>query len=176
MGEMVDVVNELDEVIGSAPRKNIHDTNHFHRAVHLFIFNDDGKLWLEKRAPHCDTFPGYYSSSVAGHVGRGETYDQAARRELKEELGLGGVKLKRLHKLRASAETSNEFVAFFVGKSNEKPRLHSDSAKLIALSLEEISDQIQAGERMVPNFLALFSWYVSNLLFCGAGNGMPPAP
>ena len=41
-----------------------------------------------------DTFPGAYNSSAAGHVQHGESYLDAANREILEELGIEGLKPK----------------------------------------------------------------------------------
>jgi isopentenyl-diphosphate delta-isomerase type 1 len=157
MEELVDVVNEKDEVIGFAPRKGIHETKLLHRGICIFVFNENGKLWIEKRAEHCDTYPGYYNSSVTGHVSKGETYEQAAKRELEEEFGIK-IKLKRLHKIK----TSHHLIDFFSGVSSEKPRIHSNTSELILLSIKEIEEMIKKEEKFTPNFLELFSWLVKN--------------
>jgi isopentenyl-diphosphate delta-isomerase len=54
--------------------------------------------------------PGTWDSSCSGHVDAGEDYDQAAERELGEELGLTGVKPVRWRRIEARPETANEFV------------------------------------------------------------------
>lgn len=161
--EMVDVVNEADEVIGSAPRKGIHNTELRHRSAHIFLIDSKGRIWLEKRASTTDTYPGYYSSSAAGHISRGESYLEGAQREALEELGIQGLVLERMHMLQASKETSNEFVAFFIARSDEKPRVHADSLSLHPYSVEEIDGMIAGGEKFVPIFLKLFKWHKENM-------------
>jgi isopentenyl-diphosphate delta-isomerase type 1 len=86
--EIYDVVDMDDRVIGQATRKDIHDKNLIHRSVHIFVFNPEGWLFLQKRALSKDENPGYWDTSSAGHVDSGETYLTAANRELKEELGI----------------------------------------------------------------------------------------
>ena len=159
MAEMIDIVNERDEVIGEAPRKGIHSTNLKHRAVHIFIIDSKSRIWIEERAALCDTFPGYFNSSAAGHVAKGESYEQAAKREVEEELGFNDVKLERLHKLQASEETSNEFVAFFVGRTDQMPAIHSDTTELVSMGVDEIRQRIESGEKFVPIFRMLFEYY-----------------
>jgi isopentenyl-diphosphate delta-isomerase type 1 len=112
MGEEIfDVVNERDEVIGEAPRSEVHRRKLNHRAVHVLIFNSHGELFLQKRSMMKDCFPGTWDSSASGHLDRGEDYDACAVREVREELG---VKLERtpqrLFKVDACAETGYEFV------------------------------------------------------------------
>ncbi len=162
--EIIDVVDANDEIIATAPRKGIHKTSMLHRAVHIFLLDPDGRIWLEQRGPNTDTYPAYYSSSAAGHVMHGEDYLDGARREALEELGIPDLALERKHKLLASPETSNEFVVFFLAHSSKKPIKHSDTEKLEPLSVDEINLMISRNEKFVPIFLKLFEWYKSNML------------
>lgn len=85
--ELFDVVNERDEVVGREPRGEVHARGLWHRAVHVFVFDRAGRLFLQKRSLAKDKSPGLWDASCSGHVDAGETYDAAARRELGEELG-----------------------------------------------------------------------------------------
>lgn len=109
--ELFDVVDEVDCVIGQAPRREVHARGLRHRAVHLLVVNRTGHLFLQKRSMAKDLFPGVWDSSAAGHVGAGEDYDGTARRELEEELGCRPeLPPQRLFKIEARAETGQEFV------------------------------------------------------------------
>jgi isopentenyldiphosphate isomerase len=109
--EIFDVVNERDEVIGQAPRSEVHRRGLRHRAVHVLVFNARGELFLQKRSLKKDREPGVWDSSSSGHVDGGEDYDVTAVRELLEELGWSApVPPRRLFKLDASPETDQEFV------------------------------------------------------------------
>jgi isopentenyldiphosphate isomerase len=157
--EMVDVVDESNNVIGEAPRKGIHKTGKLHRAAHIFMFDSAGRLWIERRGQTADTNPGYYDSSAAGHVRKGETYEQGAQREALEELGIEGLELKPVYDLPASPSTGNEFVRLFITHSDKKPKLHEDAASQKRYTIEEIDEKITHGEKFVPTFLKLFEWY-----------------
>ncbi len=109
------VVDENDRVIGTAPRGEVHGNNLRHRAVHLLIFNRVGELLLQKRSPWKDRHPNVWDSSAAGHVGAGEEYDAAAKRELKEELGIV-ADLTRVAQLTASERTGQEFIWLYQGE------------------------------------------------------------
>ncbi len=161
---MIDVVNEYNEVVGSAPRKGIHGTNFLHRSAHIFLIDKQGRIWLEQRALTTDTFPGYYNSSAAGHISQGESYLLGAQREAIEELGIEGLKLVEKHRFAVSEETSNEFVAFFVAKSDVKPRVNEGATTSLHLySIEQIDQMIASGEKFVPIFLKLYGWYKANM-------------
>jgi len=109
--ELFDVVNERDEVIGQAPRREVHRRGLRHRAVHVMIFDRRGRVFLQKRSARKDCHPNRWDSSASGHLRVGEDYDAAARREVTEELG---VRLdrppERLFRLDAGAATGQEFV------------------------------------------------------------------
>lgn len=109
--EMLDVVNANDEVVGQATRAEIHQRGLQHRAVHVLVFNRRGEVLLQRRSGEKDRHPHLWDSSASGHVDAGETYDQAALRELKEEIGLcPPAPPTRLFKLPACSETDQEFV------------------------------------------------------------------
>lgn len=87
-GEIFDVVDFDDQVIGTATRAEVHAQRLTHRAVHVFVFNKRGDLLLQKRSLLKDMCPGLWDSSVSGHLDSGESYDTAAVRELAEEMGI----------------------------------------------------------------------------------------
>src|SRR5215510_5585248 len=109
--EIFDVVNERDEVIGKRTRAEVHRLGLMHRAVHVLVFNSEGKVFLQKRSMTKDRQPGLWDSSASGHLDVGESYDDCALRELREEIGLDlQAAPRRLFKLPASPETDQEHV------------------------------------------------------------------
>lgn len=109
--EIFDIVNERDEVIGRAPRAEVHARGLLHRAAHMLVFNSRGEVFLQKRSLRKDRQPGVWDSSASGHLDSGEGYDACAVRELREEIGLVAAKTpERLFKIAAGAETDQEFV------------------------------------------------------------------
>ncbi|MFW5746807.1 MAG: NUDIX hydrolase [Nanoarchaeota archaeon] len=88
MEECLDIINDQDEVIGKAPKTEIYRSGHHHRIVHIILFNKDGKMLLQKRSKNKHMTAGAWVTSAGGHVTSGESYEQAAHRELKEELGV----------------------------------------------------------------------------------------
>jgi len=111
------VVDEMDRVIGAAPRSEVHGNNLRHRAVHIFIFNRKGDLLLQKRSRWKDRHPNLWDSSAAGHVEAGEEYDTTAVRELGEELGVT-ANLTRIAYLNASERTGEEFIWLYRGEGD----------------------------------------------------------
>jgi isopentenyldiphosphate isomerase len=125
--EIFDVVNERDEVIGRAPRSEVHARGLLHRSVHVLVFNSRGELFLQKRSMKKDRQPGVWDSSASGHLDSGEEYDACAVRELREEIGLSLAQApERLFKLDACEETDQEFVWVYRCESDGPFILHPD--------------------------------------------------
>jgi 16S rRNA (adenine1518-N6/adenine1519-N6)-dimethyltransferase len=112
--EVFPVVDESDRIRRHASRSEVHGNNLRHRAVHILIFSPGGDVYLQQRSRWKDRHPLKWDSSAAGHVTAGETYDETARRELKEELGVD-VPLKKISKITASRSTDHEFIWLYDG-------------------------------------------------------------
>ena len=109
--ELFDVVDANDVVIRSEARSVVHREGMLHRAVHIFVFNAAGQLFLQRRSLQKDTAPGKWVSSCSGHVDHGESYATAALRELGEEIGLvPQSELMPVFKEPACLQTGQEFV------------------------------------------------------------------
>ncbi len=107
---MVDLVSDDDQVVGQVQRSECHgNPNLIHRAVHVLLMNDQRQLLLQKRSQTKEIQPGKWDTSVGGHLSPGETYRQAAVREMFEELGVAGVPLTELYcsKIRNTVESEN---------------------------------------------------------------------
>lgn len=111
-GEMFDVVDENDEVIGTQSRHVVHEKDLRHRAVHIFVLNRRGEIFLQKRSRWKDRHPLQWDSSAAGHVNAGDTYDVTAPREVEEELGVQ-TECTAIGQLPANVQTGWEFVRLY---------------------------------------------------------------
>ena len=91
--EILSVLDEKDQVIGSAIRKEVHEKGLWHRETYVFIINSKKEILLQKR-----TDRHIWDFSAAGHVPHGQEYLEAAQRETQEELGLS-IDLKEFTKI-----------------------------------------------------------------------------
>jgi isopentenyldiphosphate isomerase len=112
--ELIDIVDEKDQVIGTATRQKIYGKKLRHRIVHALVFNQKNEMLLQLRSKSVDFLPGAWSTAAGGHVGTSENYLQAARRELFEELGIKGklIEIGKFKYFSPSAET-HKFVRFY---------------------------------------------------------------
>lgn len=75
-------------------RSRVHREGLWHRAANVLLFRPDGSLILQQRAASKDVCPGRWDLSAAEHLKPGETFIEAAKRGLVEELGLRDVALE----------------------------------------------------------------------------------
>ena len=125
--EYLEAVDEKNQVIGIASRREIHERGLGHRSVHIFIFNNRGDLYLQKRSPSKDQYPEHWDTSAAGHTDPGESALEAAQRELQEELGLQ-VPLTEILQYPSSPETGWEFVTLFMARTDNPIQLNLKEA------------------------------------------------
>jgi 8-oxo-dGTP pyrophosphatase MutT (NUDIX family) len=93
--EIVTIVDEHNEVVGSAPRREMRARRLPHRSTYILVFNRAGEIFVQKRTSTKDIFPGYFDPVAGGVVLAGESYEEGAARELAEELGIRGIPLER---------------------------------------------------------------------------------
>jgi len=162
--EWFDVVDEQDCVIRKAPREEVHQNGLLHRAAHIWVFNTAGELLIHRRAAGKEEEPLKLTSSACGHLSAGESYEQAAQRELLEELGLR-AELTFLHKIPSGPEIGYEHTKLFSCISDEAPS--PDPREIISfeyVSLSELKKQVkQTPEEYTNPFRLFFMWYLQTL-------------
>ena len=96
--EWATIVDKDDRVIGRARRAEVRARKLLHRGVAVLVRNSQGEIYVHRRTPTKDIFPGMYDAFIAGLVPYGESYEESAYRELKEELGISGTDIRLLFK------------------------------------------------------------------------------
>jgi len=125
--EMVDIVDAHDRLLLVLPLTEAHRQGLCHRSVLVLVYDLAGRLYLQKRGPQKSLYPGRFDLSATGHVRAGEAREDAAARELFEELGLTAPGFTLLDAVPASQETAFEFVTLFsAGRTGEEPRPNTD--------------------------------------------------
>lgn len=117
--EIFVVVDKNDKIIGYRTRYECHHNKQLiHRVTAVAVFNDQGQILLQKRSKNKDVNPGLYTLSVSGHVSKGESYKQAAQRELREELGIQSPLLTKKAKFITETDIETEMDCVFTATHN----------------------------------------------------------
>ncbi len=96
----IDVVDEDDNAVGKATWKEAHEKGLIFRAANVIMFNSKGMIFVHRRNRNLPTFAGMWDVKLGGIVDAGESYEEAARRELREEAGIRNAKLEFIFPLK----------------------------------------------------------------------------
>jgi isopentenyl-diphosphate delta-isomerase len=159
--EILEIVDSEDNVIGTGARAEIHRLGLTHRAVHIFVFNEAGEIYVQRRSDAKDRHPGKLDSSAAGHVDPGESYHETAMRELREEIGISGS-MEEVFRVQASEITDHEHVVLFRIMTDQAPVPNSDEVQWGGfMQPAELTRRMsEAPEEFVPAFVFLWNEFL----------------
>ncbi len=145
MEETLILVDDNDAEIGRETRERCHiGEGKMHRALVVFLFDRGKMLLIQRRSQNKQLWPGYWDCTVATHVYPDETYESAAQRALKQELGISAT-VKRLLAFKYFAPFSNHaeneyctlLVGEYEGNVDPNPQEVSDFSHASLLELKE---------------------------------------
>jgi isopentenyl-diphosphate delta-isomerase type 1 len=144
--EMFFWVDEEDNVLGKISREEAHNgSNKIHRTVGVLVFNEENHLLLQQRSLKKDLDPGMWTISAGGHVQYGQSYDNAAKQELLEEIGLK-AKLDFIGKFLVTTPVQKEWVQMYRTFVSNDQTFHTDEnevEKVMWLPKSELKEFIQ---------------------------------
>jgi isopentenyldiphosphate isomerase len=94
--EVVALVDESGQVVGSAPRSVVRRDNLLHSATAVLVRDPAGRIYVHRRSDAKDWAPGHWDAAAGGVIVVGEEPWDSAVRELGEELGITGAGLREL--------------------------------------------------------------------------------
>jgi isopentenyldiphosphate isomerase len=86
--EVVDVIDEVGRTVAVVSRREMRARRLPHRCVYVLVFNRQGELFIHLRTADKDVYPSHWDAAVGGVLAAGESFDEGARREVGEELGV----------------------------------------------------------------------------------------
>lgn len=162
--ELFEIVDDDDNLIGTAPRSECHGNPALiHRVAHVLVVNADGDMLLQKRSPYKDIQPGKWDTSVGGHLDLGESYYEAAVREMREELGLTGLPLTFLYKSKIRNAIESENIATFLTRYDGDIRWNEHEITEVRFWAADEIDAAIGKAVFTPNFEEEWAMYQS---FC----------
>ncbi|MCT2591711.1 isopentenyl-diphosphate Delta-isomerase [Streptomyces sp. N2-109] len=130
---MLELVDEDGRTIGTEEKLAAHIApGRLHRAFSVFLFDESGRLLLQRRALGKYHSPGVWSNTCCGHPYPGEPPFVAAARRVGEELGVApallraGGTVRYNHPDPASGLVEQEFNHLFAGLVTDAPRPDPD--------------------------------------------------
>lgn len=123
------LVNKLDEKIGVEDKMTAHQTGALHRALSVFIVNNENDILIQRRALNKYHSGGLWSNACCSHPMAGEKVIAAAHRRLMEEMGFD-CEIVPFFTLRYKADVGNGlieneydhiFIGTYTGKINPNP-------------------------------------------------------
>ena len=86
--ERVVIVDADNRPVDVVPRSVMRAEGLCHRVTGIFVFDQGGRLFVQRRTETKDVYPGMLDLCAGGVVVAGESYEECAEREAAEELGI----------------------------------------------------------------------------------------
>jgi len=164
---LIDIVDKDNKVIGQATKEEKFTKELISRNVVAFIKNSKGELIIVKRSPHKRSWPNRLDLATCGNVNVGETYEQAIKREIMEEIQIP-VKVKLID-ITYTETTENGkrlryFTGVFAGKTNLKPILCDEHLFLRYIAPDKLNKMMDKDPDLFsPSFIKEFKEFASKL-------------
>ena len=137
-------IKDDDSIIGPVERTRAHANGLLHRSGMVFLTRSDGKILIQRRSREKETFPDCYDASSSFHVTFGESYEEAARREMAEETGIPAP-LVYVSKFTHHDPPENEIVAVFACRSDEPIVIdRGESSAAMLCTKEEVDETVES--------------------------------
>jgi isopentenyl-diphosphate delta-isomerase len=162
--EYIVTVDENDNELGIEEKHKCHDGDGIlHRAFTLMIKNSKGEYLITKRSDKKRLWPGIWDNSISSHVWKGESYEDAAKRRLPDELGVTADNVKFLFKIRYQTAyknegSENEIDAFLIAEGIDEIKPNEDEiSEYEFLSYEDLKQDVEKNsEKYSPWSLIIF--------------------
>lgn len=107
------VVDENDTEVGTAMLSEVWQKGLYHRIVAVFVMDNQGRMLLQLRGSNVKVYPNCWDQAAGGHVDEGQSYEDAARNEAAEELGIDNVSLTERGTHRTNSQDGERIINQF---------------------------------------------------------------
>lgn len=148
--ELVQLLDDQGRPCGTAPKAEVHHADTpLHLAFSCWLFDDEGRTLVSRRAWSKRTWPGVLTNSFCGHPAPGETPAQAVARRAPQELGAAVADVRPLlpdFRYRAEMEdgtVENEVCPVFSARLLDDPHPAPDEvAELRWLGIDDLVAEV----------------------------------
>ena len=166
MTELMDYVDDNNNIIGQEDRDLIKEKKLNYRIAHVWIINSKNELLICKRPLNVKAYPGLWTSTAGGHVETKETYEQAAKRESEEEIGVSldlehAFMIKYPHPRRCFI-----FIDLWVSRNYDQNDFIFDATEISEtkfISFNNLNNEIKKNpEKFNPEFILMVDKFNKN--------------
>jgi len=134
MDELVVLVDDQDNPIGTLPKTDVHHSKTpLHRAFSVFIFNQNNELLVQQRAKSKKTWGGVWSNSCCGHPLPGESREDGLARRVLYELGITLSQIEKVADYRYRFErdgvVENEICPIYYAETDDVVKPNPDEVE-----------------------------------------------
>ncbi|MBI4146156.1 NUDIX domain-containing protein [Candidatus Woesearchaeota archaeon] len=159
--ELIEEIDEKGNTIAVHPRSELKKRMFRHKAA-LIIPTQGEKLVLCRRAKDKHPFPDTWCCAVGGKVIAGETFEQAAQREMQEEIGTTAVLSHVVTFNYNGQEYPSRFAVFTTTLPKQLALDPTEIQYLKAFTAEEINKMIiQNPNEFAPTFRAALQEFLN---------------
>lgn len=163
--EYLNIVDNKDNIIGIETREKIDESGtKNYRVIHILIFSKYNEILLPIRSSSKSYCPNCYEFSVGGHVQAGESYEEAAYRELEEELNIKNVELKEIKHFSPYELNISSFSTLYKLVYDGPLKIDKNEIESVKyISISSLKDLIiKSPNKCTSDFVEIISWLIKN--------------
>lgn len=158
--KQVILVDKNDIPRGTMEKMEAHQKGELHRAFSIFVFNSKGELLLQRRAMDKYHSGGLWTNTCCSHPQPEEETLEAAKRRLKEEMGIE-IHLEKKFDFIYHAQLDNnliehEFDHVYFGQYNLEPIINLEEALDYKwITIQELKNEIKLYQQKYTEWLKI---------------------
>lgn len=160
--EVIEIVDINNNVLEPKMRSVMRAEGLIHRATYALVRDSQNYFYVQRRSTIKDYCPGFFDPTPGGVVGAGESYDDTNRREVEEEMGIPeSTPMAHLFDFYYEDQRIKCWGDCWEIVYDGPLRLQTTEVDAVEkMSMQEILDRYEAGEKFTPDSIAACKEYV----------------
>lgn len=166
--ELVDIVDRDCNIIDKTTKDEAHRKGLLHPTVIAEVINSKKEWLLVTQSQHKQE-PGKFISPMGGHVTHGESFEEALKREMSEELGMTDFSYKDkgrfIYNVFVKNKQENHYFIVYEVFSDNIPKLSEESSEYRYFTVENLKRELKENSQIFGNsFLSVLENLYPELL------------